>query len=189
LSSPVTAAIVACEVGLWVVIGLGMVLRYPLRMRAASTVMLMGVPLLDVVLVVATAVDLHRGANVGLIHALAGFYLGFSVAFGPAVVRWADARFAHRFAGAPAPPKPAKQGPERRRHLMREWQRVVLAVTIASATLLAMALLFAEDEQRQTLFWWIGRGWVVVGLWYLFGPLWENSRRDGREDKPAARTK
>jgi hypothetical protein len=30
-------------------------------------------------------------------------YLGFSVVFGPSVIRWADARFAHRFAGGPPP--------------------------------------------------------------------------------------
>ncbi|WP_424326067.1 hypothetical protein [Gordonia sp. (in: high G+C Gram-positive bacteria)] len=34
---------------------------------------------------------------------LARLYLGVTVVFGPRLIRWADARFAHRFAGGPAP--------------------------------------------------------------------------------------
>ena len=81
--NPVAAVIVACEVGLWVLLGLGMVLRYVARLRRTSTVVLAGIPTLDAMLVIATAIDLHRGAEVGLVHVLAGFYLGSSLAFGP----------------------------------------------------------------------------------------------------------
>ena len=179
----IASLIVACEVGLWVLIGLGLSLRYLLRMRRTSTVVLAGIPLLDVVLVVATAADLHRGAEPGLVHGLAAIYLGTSVAFGPAIVRWADVRFAHRFAGGPAPaPKPAKGTPERSRQLWTEWYRVVLAAAIASATLLGVGLLFAEPGQAQALYGWIGRCWAITGLWLIFGPLW-----DGRPARtPAA---
>ena len=65
--------IIGCEIGLWVLLGLGMVLRYLVRLRRTSIVVLAGIPLLDVVLVIATAIDLHRGADVGLVHILAGF--------------------------------------------------------------------------------------------------------------------
>jgi hypothetical protein len=132
---------------------------------------------LDVVLVVATAFDLHGGADVGIVHVLAGFYLGSSLAFGPAIVRWADVRFAHRFAGGPAPLPAPKKGPERVAHLMREWYRVVGTVAIASMVLVALILFFAAPQDQEGLWWWIARAWGVVGLWYVFGPLWERAKR------------
>jgi hypothetical protein len=177
--NPIAGVIAACEVGLWVLIGAGLVLRYVLRLRRTSTVVLASIPLLDVVLVVAVALDLHRGTPAGLIHGLGAVYLGFSVAFGPALVRWADVRFAHRFAGGPPPVKVPKHGPERRRHLWREWYRVVNAAAIASVTLLGLAWLFADGDQAATLYWWIGRCWVVVGIWFVAGPLWESGETTG----------
>jgi hypothetical protein len=174
--NPVAAVIVGCEIGLWVLLGLGMVLRYLLGLRRTSTAVLAGIPLLDVVLVIATAIDLHRGADVGLVHVLAGFYLGSSLAFGPAIVRWADVRFAHRFAGGPAPRRVPEHGPERVAHLMREWYRVLGTVAIASVVLVVLILFFAAPQDQAGLSWWIGRAWAVVGLWYVFGPLWESGK-------------
>jgi hypothetical protein len=174
--NPVAAVIVACEVGLWVLLGLGMVLRYLARLQRTSTVVLAGIPLFDLVLVIATAIDLHGGAQVGFVHVLAGFYLGSSLAFGPAIVRWADVRFAHRFAGGPAPVKGPRYGPERVAHLMGEWYRVLGTVAIASVVLVVLILFFAAPADQASLWWWIGRAWVVVGLWYVFGPLWESGK-------------
>lgn len=187
--NPVAGFIVACEIGLWVLLGAGLVLRYLLRWRLASTLTLAAIPLLDVLLVGAVAVDLHRGAEAGGTHTLAGLYLGFSVAFGPALVRWADARFAHRFAGGPLPVKPPKHGPERLAALWREWFRVVNAATIASVVLLGLVLLVADPAQDEVLLAGLGRPWVVVGLWLLFGPVWElpSSRQDS-EEKASARS-
>ncbi|WGY01890.1 hypothetical protein QI633_25580 [Nocardioides sp. QY071] len=169
----VAGFIAASEVGLWVLLGLGLGLRYVLRRRRASTLVLALIPLLDVALVAATAVDLHRGTAAGTTHGLAGIYLGFSVAFGPALVRWADVRFAHRFAGGPAPVKPPKHGPERMAALWREWLRVVVAAAIASVVLLGLVLLVADADQDPVLLGWVARAWVVVALWFVFGPLWE----------------
>lgn len=56
-------------------------------------------------LLVATAIDLRSGATASFAHGLAALYLGFSIAYGHALIRAADVRFAHRFAGGPAPRK------------------------------------------------------------------------------------
>ncbi len=175
---PIAALIVACEFGLWILLGVGLVARYLVRLRRTSTVILAGIPLLDVILVVATALDLHRGAAPEAIHGLAAVYLGFSVAFGPSIVRWADVRFAHRFAGGPPPVKVPKHGPQRRAHLWREWNRAVTAAAITSATLLVLIWFFAGPEQSGTLSWWIGRVWLIVGIWLVAGPLWDSGRSD-----------
>lgn len=172
--NPIVALILACEVGLWVMLGLGLVARYLLRLRTLSTLLLAAIPLLDVVLVVAVTLDLLHGAEARSVHGLAGVYLGFSVAFGPSIVRWADVRFAHRFAGGPAPVKPAKGTPERVAHLWREWNRVVVAAVITSVVLGGLVFFVATPEQSGTLTWWIGRVWVVVAIWLVAGPLWES---------------
>ena len=151
--------IIACEVGLWILLGLGLVARYLLRLRMLSALLLAAIPLLDVVLVIAVTLDLMRGAEPRSVHGLAAVYLGFSVAFGPSIVRWADVRFAHRFAGGPAPVKPAKGTRERRAHLWREWNRVVVAATITSAVLGVLILFVASPEQAGPLGSWIGRVW------------------------------
>lgn len=70
-----------------------------------------------------------------------------------------------------------KHGPERRRHLWREWYRVVAAVAIASVTLLALAWLFAHGDQARTLYGWIDGLWVLVAIWLVAGPLWELGRK------------
>ena len=177
--NPVAAVIVACEIGLWILLGAGLVARYLLRLRLVSTVLLASIPLLDVVLVVAVALDLQRGEPAGTVHGLAGIYLGFSVAFGPTIVRWADVRFAHRFAGGPAPVRVPGHGPERRAHLWREWRRVVVAAAIASVVLVGLALLTRAPEQDPVLYGWVGRCWLVVAIWLVAGPLWESgSTRD-----------
>ncbi|HLU55780.1 MAG TPA: hypothetical protein VKZ81_09975 [Pseudonocardia sp.] len=172
--NPVVALILASEAGFWVLLGLGLATRYLLRLRALSTLLLAGIPLVDVVLVVAVALDLLHGAEPRPVHGLAGVYLGFSVAFGPSIVRWADVRFAHRFAGGPPPVKPAKGTPERIAHLWREWGRVVTAATITTVVLGGLVLFVASPEQADELWWWIGRVWVVAGIWLLAGPLWES---------------
>ena len=51
----------------------------------------------------ATAIDLRGGADATGAHSLAALYLGFSIGYGHRMITWADTRFAHRFAGGPAP--------------------------------------------------------------------------------------
>jgi hypothetical protein len=172
----VAGFIVGSEIGLWVLLALGLALRYLARLRRTSTFVLALIPLLDVVLIVATAIDLRSGTAAGGEHGLAATYLGFSVAFGPALVRWADVRFAHRFADGPPPVKPPKRGPARQRHLWVEWRRVVVAAAISSVVLLGLVFFVATPGQEPVLISWIGRVWVVAGLWLVFGPLWEIGR-------------
>lgn len=167
--NPVALFILASEVGLWGLLLAGLASRYLLRWRRLSTILLLGIPLLDVVLVVAVAVDLAQGAELGWTHILAGYYLGFSVAFGPTLVRWADAAFAHRFADGPKPPPRPRYGPAKQQALWREWYRVVTAVAITSAVYLMLIVFFADEQARATLWWSIGRGWSIAGLWLIFG--------------------
>ncbi|WP_410610897.1 hypothetical protein [Amycolatopsis sp. lyj-109] len=163
------AVIAAGEIGFWVLIAAGLAVRYLLRARRTSAVLLALVPLIDVVVLVATVADLSGGARANFTHGLAAVYLGFSVVFGPSMVRWADVRFAQRFAGGPAPP-PKRRGA---RHEWREFFKCLLACGLAAAALLAAICAIGEPEQVAPLWGWFPRLGVVSAIWLATGPVWE----------------
>ena len=102
------AVIAGCEVAFWVLLAAGMVLRYLVRWRRTGAVVLAAVPLVDVVLLVASVIDLQRGGEPSFKHSLAAIFIGVSVGFGHQTLRWADRWAAHLIAGGPRPVKPAK---------------------------------------------------------------------------------
>ncbi|MER5335503.1 hypothetical protein [Micromonospora sp. NPDC002717] len=165
--------IVACEIGFWVVLAAGLVARYPLRRPRLGAALLVCVPLVDLVLLAASALDLRRGATADVTHGLAAAYLGFSVAFGHSMVRWADQRFAYRFAGGPPPVKPPRHGWARTRHEWREWGKGLLGWAIACA-LLGAAIVWVDDAERtRELTNWIGRLSLAIVIWLVAFPVWE----------------
>jgi hypothetical protein len=169
--------IAACEIAFWVFLLAGLATRYLLRARGVSRVLLVCVPLVDVVLLVATVIDLSRGGTADVTHGLAAVYLGFSIMFGHSMTRWADQRFAHRFANGPTPWKPPKSGVERVRHEWREWGRCVAACSIAAAIMLVLIFVVSTPEHTTAL--WrvmIPRLGVLTGIWLLW-PLTTSSRK------------
>ncbi len=173
----VVAAIVACEIGFWVVLVAGLLTRYVLRRPRAGAALLVCVPLVDLALLAFTVVDLRRGAEPEFAHGLAAVYLGFSAAFGRAMVRWADVRVAHRFGEGPAPePRPASGTPARVRREWREFGSACLAATLSTALLLGAAALTADQTDAAPLTAWIGRLALVLVVWLVGWPLWETAR-------------
>ena len=160
--------IIACEIGFWVVLGAGLFARYVLRRPRLGAALLIAVPLVDLVLLAATTIDLARGATAEFGHGLAAAYLGFSIAFGHSMIRAADARFAHRFAGGPPPVKPPKHGPERTKREWREFGKAALAWAIACG-LLGLAILVVGDADRTAeLQGWLVRLTMVLGVWAIW---------------------
>lgn len=131
------SVILACEIGFWVAIVLGLAARYLLRRPVLGAALLVMAPVLDLVLLVATALHLRSGAEPGAAHALAAIYLGFSIAYGHAMISWADVRFAHRFAGGPAPVK--RYGVVQTRASWLDVGRTGLAALIAVAVMAGLA--------------------------------------------------
>jgi hypothetical protein len=166
------AVIVACEVGFWIVLAAGLAARYLLRRRRLGTVLLICTPLVDLILFVATVIDLRRGATATFAHGLAAAYIGFSIAFGHSIIRWADQRFAHRFAGGPPPWKPPKGGWARTAYEWREWLKGLLGWTVASALLAGGILMIDDWERSQELAAWIGRLAVPIVIWLVAFPVW-----------------
>ncbi|WP_433610392.1 hypothetical protein [Prescottella agglutinans] len=157
--------IVVCEILFWVFLGGGLVARYLLRRPALGTALLVGAPLVDVVLLVATTVDLRSGGVASWSHGLAAAYIGFSVAFGHSIIRWADARFAHRFAGGPAPVKPPRHGTARAAREWREFGKAVVAWAIACGLLVAAIAMVDDPSRTEALSNWIRTLSTALGVW------------------------
>lgn len=178
-TSPLIWAILGAEAAFWILLFGGLAVRYLLRRRRLSAMMLIGVPIVDVVLLVLTAVDLAAGEEPNLTHLLATIYLGFTVAFGHALIAKADAWFAYRFAGGPAPTPKPKSGPVYVRAAWLEWRRVVLAVAIAVAGLLAMQAMVGWSVPasfalaNEDVIWsMIIRLLAITVIWLVAGPLY-----------------
>lgn len=167
-------AIVACEIGFWVLLFAGLVTRYLFRIPRLSTVLLLGVPLLDLVLLALITWDLMvHGSTATLFHGLGAVYLGFSVVQGPSLIRRVDAWFAHRFAGAAPPVKVPRKGIERVREEWRSWFRWLGAAALASVVLGAMILLVNDFSRTEELSSWFLRLGLVTVAWLLGWPVWE----------------
>lgn len=135
------AVIAACEIGFWVLLAAGLVTRYLLRQPKAGLVLLAGVPLVDVVMLVASVLDIHRGAEPSFKHSLAAIFIGVSVGFGHQTLKWADQWAAHFMGGAPRPVKPPKKGPERARRERAGWFRHLLAYVVGVGIMIGLGLL------------------------------------------------
>ncbi|MFE7125378.1 hypothetical protein [Streptomyces sp. NPDC057617] len=140
----IVTLIIVCEVGFWVLLAAGLALRYLAGMPRLGAAVLLLEPLLEIVLLAVTAVDLKNGAEPDWKHGLAALYIGYTVAYGHYTVKWIDGHAAHRLAGAPPPPKPPRHGTARARHEARLWLRTVLAAAVAVA-LLQLAIWYVDD--------------------------------------------
>jgi hypothetical protein len=170
-------AIAACEVGFWLVLAAGLVVRYALHRPRLGGALLVGVPLVDLALLVLTVVDLRRGSPVEAAHGLAAVYLGFSVVFGHAMVRAVDVRVAHRFRGGPAPnAKPASGTWARAHREWREFGRAALAAGLSVALLLGAIAMLGPNADAGPLWGWLPRLGLVLLIWLITGPLWDSVR-------------
>ncbi|MGW6279211.1 2TM domain-containing protein [Kribbella sp. NPDC055071] len=138
------AVIAACEIGFWVLLAAGLVTRYLLRLRKLGLVLLAAAPLVDVVLLVASVLDLKRGGELNFNHSLAAIFIGVSVGFGHQTLQWADKWAAHYLGGEPRPAKPPMDGPDRARRERAGWYRHLLAYVIGVVIMIGLGLLSGD---------------------------------------------
>src|SRR5688572_20009779 len=130
--------IVGCEAAFWLVLVLALAARYLLNRERVSRFLLFSLPVIDLLLLAFTALDLRAGTSATFAHGLATAYVGFTVAFGSRAVRWADPRFAHWFAGGPPPIKPPNHGWFAVRYDLELWLRCIVAWLITIVLLSAL---------------------------------------------------
>lgn len=187
----IVTLIIICEVGFWVLLGLGLSLRYFARMPRASVAVLLCEPLLEVLLLVVTAIDLKNGAEPDWKHGLAAVYIGFSVALAPELIKWADGRFSHRFAGGPPPAVPPKYGKAR---MIREWKtaaRWIVASAIALVLLQAAIWYVGSDGGIGSLQMWQQKMLFLIGInvvWALSYTLFPKEAPGGTAEAERAKS-
>lgn len=127
--------IIACEIGFWVILGIGFALRYIFKLKKTSAVVLGSVILVDIILITAAVIHVRSGATATLGNAMAPYYLGFSVMWGHRTVKWFDRYIQHKLTGAPHPRDfvPVEKNARRIYHL-KGTLRDVCAFTIIIAT-------------------------------------------------------
>ncbi|WP_242000322.1 2TM domain-containing protein [Kribbella rubisoli] len=141
MNDVLVAVIAACEIGFWVLLAAGLVTRYLLKLPKAGMVLLAAVPLVDVVMLVASVIDIHHGAEPAFKHSLAAIFIGVSVGFGHQTLRWADAWAAHYLGGALRPVKPPKRGSERARRERAGWFRHLVSYVVGVGIMIGLGLL------------------------------------------------
>ncbi|MFD7554286.1 MULTISPECIES: hypothetical protein [unclassified Streptomyces] len=139
----IVALIIACEVGFWVLLAAGLALRYLAKRPGAGAAVLLCEPVLELVLLVVTTLDLANGAEPDWKHGVAALYLGYTVGYGHYTIKWLDGHAAHRLAGGPKPPGPG-HGRARAVHEWKLWLRTVVAAAVALG-LLQAAIAYVGD--------------------------------------------
>ncbi|MDX2938037.1 hypothetical protein [Streptomyces ipomoeae] len=183
----IVALIIACEVGFWVLLALALAVRYLLKWRRTSVVLLLCEPMLELVLFVVTAIDLKNGAEPGWEHGLAALYIGFTVGYGHYTIHWLDGHAAHRLGGGPRPPAPPKYGRARARHEGKLWLRTVLATAVALALLQGAVWYVGDDGDVESLRSFQGaalRAAGIHGLVALAYLIWPKKAPEGEKDSP-----
>ena len=142
----IALAIVCAEILFWVFLLSGLFARYALRQTTLGLVLLALTPVVDIVLIALTYIDLHRGADASFFHGLATVYVGFTVMFGPAIVRAMDAKFLRRYgggkgSGAETARPMSSSGSPTEKDARRDWLKACAACGIAGVLIvIAMAI-------------------------------------------------
>jgi hypothetical protein len=99
-------------------------------------------------------------------------YVGFTFAFGPVAVAWADQHFAYHFASGSKLIGPPKRRWLAVRHELGLWLRCIVAAAITMGLLVAMIAAINNDPQTEALREWFRIAVGMVIFWFVFGPLW-----------------
>ncbi|WP_235857692.1 hypothetical protein [Paenibacillus albiflavus] len=156
----IISLIIACEVAFWIVIALGLICRYMLNRDKLGVFFLALTPVVDLILLVATSIDLYNGATATTAHGIAAVYIGVSIGFGKSMINWADEKF--RYYVLKQGDKPArKYGIEHAMHYMKSFIRHIAAFVIGAGLLLAM-IYFIDNPTRTEALLGILKIWSVA---------------------------
>jgi hypothetical protein len=152
--------IIICEIGFWVVILAGLVSRYLLKKEKLGLFFLALTPLVDLILLIATGLDLYNGAIANIAHGLAAVYIGVSLAYGKGMIQWADKRFQYYY--LKQGDKPIKKyGLEFALQNIKGWGKHVFAYLVGIA-LLGTVVYFVNDASRTEALLTVIKVWSLV---------------------------
>lgn len=176
----ITAFIIGCEIAFWVFVLAGLVCRYIFKLKKLGALLLISTPLIDLALVVATVYDLRAGAEATFIHSVAAIYIGVSIAWGHKMIKWADERFAFRFANGPTPTVKPKHGLAHARYERVGWLHHLLAWVIGSIILYGMIIMVDDATRTDALFGTFRLWSLILGIDFLISfsyTLWPSKEK------------
>ncbi|OOM75917.1 hypothetical protein CLPUN_29540 [Clostridium puniceum] len=162
------ALIIVCEVGFWILVLLGLIIRYVFRRKKLGSLLLLLTPVIDVLLLITTVIDLRNGVIATPFHGLAAIYIGISLSFGNKMIRWADERFAYGFANGTPPIKPPKHGIEHALYERKNWYTHLLAWIIGSVLLYGMILFVGNSNKTTNLLQTIQMWGIILSIDFLY---------------------
>lgn len=136
--------IILAEIAFWIFISAGLVSRYILKRQRLSIVLLALTPVVDLALLILTAIDLRNGQAASVAHGIAAIYIGVSVAYGKTMINWADEKFQQWILKQPQEKEPLF-GKVKGIHELKMWIRHIIAYGIGSALLYAMIQYVGES--------------------------------------------
>jgi hypothetical protein len=155
--------IVACELAFWIVIVLGLLTRYIFKRKKLGIFLLALTPVIDIILLVMTGIDLYKGATATIAHGVAAVYIGISIAFGKSMIAWADERFLYYV--TKQGPKPRKRfGMDYTLHYFKGWLKSFLAYLIGVGLLMGTINVIDNPTRTEALTGIIKIWTLVLGI-------------------------
>ena len=144
------SVIIACEVGFWVFIVAGLVTRYIFNQKRVGLFLLAMTPVVDLILIIVTSVDIYQGAVPTTAHGIAPIYIAFSIVYGRSMIRWADEHFLYYVKRAGT--KPVRRiGMDYAKHSMKGSLQHIVAYVIGGAMLLCMIFYIGNHTDTTAL--------------------------------------
>lgn len=130
---------------------MGLVCRYVWNLPRVGLFLLICTPVVDLILLIATGLDLHSGASATMIHSLSAIYLGVSIVYGHRLIKWADEQLVYRIKKGPAPIGKPKYGKEKARYERSMWCHHLLAWGIGSLIMPGLIWLTGDKSRTEAL--------------------------------------
>ncbi|MDG0843859.1 hypothetical protein M4L39_10405 [Staphylococcus equorum] len=149
--------LIAAEILFWLVIALGLISRYILRLNKLGLFFFALTPLIDLTLIITMSIDLLNGAKATLPHGIAAVYIGASIVFGKRMIQWADVRFKYYILKIGELPV-KKTGITYAKKYFFDWLMHALAYVIGTVLLWIIILIVGQSGDVTALY-------NVIKLW------------------------
>ncbi|MFJ5765718.1 hypothetical protein ACIP9C_10145 [Lysinibacillus sp. NPDC093210] len=144
------AWIITAEIAFWIVILIGLVCRYRFKKPKLSILFFALTPVIDLLLVLLTAMDLRAGTPASISHGIAAVYIGVSIAYGKTMITWADEKFQQWFLKLPVEKK-RLTGLAKGIHEIKMLGLHVIAYVISASLLYAMIVFIGQLTDTSSL--------------------------------------
>lgn len=152
--------IIAAEVLFWIVLFAALYFRYILKAKKLSLLFFALTPVIDLVLLVLTALDLKNGSDATISHGLAAVYIGVSIAYGKTLIAWADEKFQKHVLKVDVQIK-RLDGKEKAHYEIGMFIRHLVAYGIAAVLLLIIINYVGIQNDTNSLY-------LVMKIWAIF---------------------